>query len=925
MSLSRRKFIATAATAGGAVLTSPGTFAAPYQVSVQRGAAGTAHSTASGAHTPGVPVTIPATMPMGSGAPLGGIGTGFVEIRADGCFYEWQIFNAGPWAQNVISTTAPPPPGPQYLRFMLRTRKASSDVTAVRRLYLRSDEYEVYSLPFAQDVESIDYFAMFPMTGLRYNDPTLPVNVSAQVFSPFFPGHARDSATPGFHVVYTLENTSDEAVDVSLAGFLDNPLASALPVRKLTNTITQEGDVTRLMMETGAQSDFPSGIGSMCFSVTGGEHSSISGTFREYMLPGYLRWRTRRVNFMVLSILQEFLDKGRLPDTNAAADPSYGLPSDSEIETLSGAALARTVTRLCADAAIARVFADARAANARFGDDDARELLHEVRSMLLENTGAPRLNWGTGALASSLTLAPGEKKEIRFTLGWHFPHHLSADGQDMGHMYGNWYKDAAEVNRFLCTEYSRHRAATEAFAHTLADTTCGDALAFSWSSQLSTLIFNTWWTRDGGYAIWEGLGCCGLSTTDVDYQGSFPIVALFPELKLSQMKSIIAYQNELGQVPHNFDHRLNQVDNGFKRVDMNPQFVMMVCRDYMWTGDKQYLADLWPHVVRAMAFTESLDTNGDGLPDRDTGLQTYDAWGMRGTPSYIASLWIGALRAAARIAQDAGHSAEAQHWSALLIKASASYDAMLFNGEYYSLWVDGPTRDELCMTDQISGEWFSHLIGLATTTSRENFSRAVDAVIHHNFSPEYGLRNATAPRGGLGLLAVANGQAGATWTGIEFAFASLLMDHGHYEQGVRIVEAIHRRYLRVGQPWNHTECGGHYSRAMSSWATLLAATGFKPDLPSQTLILKPAIEGDFRAPWATAKGFGTISRTGNMLAIRCTEGSLTLRTLLLATAAQSAQLGGKALAASVNKTAEGVTLEFANPVTLVAGQTLSIA
>ena len=925
MSLSRRKFLATAATAGGAVLTSPGTFAAPYQVSVQRGAAGTAHHTASGAHTPAVPVAIPATMPMGSGAPLGGIGTGFVEIRADGCFYEWQIFNAGPWAQNVNSTTAPPPPGPQYLRFMLRTRKASSEVTAMRRLYLRSDEYEVYSLPFAQDIESIDYYAIFPMTGLRYNDPTLPVNVSAQVFSPFIPGHARDSATPGFHVVYTVENTSDEAVDVSLAGFLDNPLASALPLRKLSNTITKDGDVTRLLMETGAESDFPSGIGSLCLSVTGGEHSSISGTFHEYMVPGYLRWRTRRVNFMVLSVLQEFLNTGRLPDTKTTADPSYGLPSDSVIDTLSGAALARIVEKLCADAAIARVFADARAANAQFGDDDARELLHEIRSNLLDNTGAPKLSWGTGALASSVRLAPGEKKEIRFTLGWHFPHHLSADGQEMGHMYGNWYKDAGEVNRFLCTEYPRHRAATEAFAQTLADTTCGDALAFAWSSQLSTLIVNTWWTRDGSYAIWEGLGCCGLSTTDVDYQGSFPIVALFPELKLSQMKRIIAYQNELGQVPHNFNHTLNQVDNGFKRVDMNPQFVMMVCRDYLWTGDKQYLAELWPHVVRAMAFTESLDTNGDGLPDRDTGLQTYDAWGMRGSPSYISSLWIGALRAGFRMAQDAGHAADSERWSALLTKASASYDAMLFNGEYYSLWVDGQTRDELCMTDQTSGEWFSHLIGLPMTTSRENFNRAVDAVIHHNFSTEAGLRNATAPRGGLGLLAVANGQANAAWTGIEFAFASMLIDHGHYEQGARIVEAIHRRYLRVGQPWNHIECGGHYSRAMSSWATLLAATGFKPDVPSQALTLTPAIEGDFRAPWATATGFGTLSRNGQTLALECVEGSLGLRTLRLAMAAQSARLEGKTIATTVSKTDEGVTLEFASPVTLAAGQTLTIA
>ena len=28
-----------------------------------------------------------------------------------------------------------------------------------------------------------------------------------------------------------------------------------------------------------------------------------------------------------------------------------------------------------------------------------------------------------------------------------------------------------------------------------------------------------------------------------------------------------------------------------------------------------------------------LDTNGDGLPDKNTGFQTYDLWSMRGTPS----------------------------------------------------------------------------------------------------------------------------------------------------------------------------------------------------------------------------------------------------------------------------------------------------
>ncbi len=929
MTLSRRKFLTTVAAAGSAAVTSPGAFAAPYQVSVHRSGGGQrqqgTRNAASGPHTPRVPVTIPETMPMGSGAALGGIGTGFVEIRADGCFYEWQIFNAGPWGQNVHSTTAPPPPGPQYLRFLLRARKISGGAPEVRRLYLRSDENDLYSLPFAQDVESIDYFAWFPMTGLRYNDPTLPVRVSAQAFSPFFPGNARESGTPGFHMVYSLENISNDAVEVSLAGFLDNPLASALADRKLTNTISQDGDVTRLMLETAAQTDFPSGIGNMCLSVTGGDPSYIAGTFRQYMLPGECHWRTERIHSMTVDVLAGFQSTGRLPNTKGSTDPSIGLPSLDAIDALSAAQVAQKIKELSADALLARIFADARVANPNGGTDADRELLKEVYNNLAEDNGPRHLTWGTGALASTVKLAPGQKAEIRFTMSWFFPHHLARDGREIGHMYNNWFSDAAGVNRFLCTSYARHRSATEAFARTLTDTTLGDAMAFVWSSQLSTLVTNTWWTKDGGYAVWEGLGCCGLSTTDVDYQGSYSIVALFPELKLSQMQRIIEFQNELGQVPHNFAGDLDRVDRGFKRVDMNPQFVMMVYRDYLWTGNRDYLTSMWLHVVRAMAFTESLDTNGDGLPDRDTSLQTYDQWGMRGTPSYVASLWIGALRAAVRIADAAGKPDDSKRWADLLKKASASFDALLFNGEYYSLWVDGQTRDELCMTDQISGEWFSHLIGLDTTISRKNLSQAVASIVKYNFNSEFGLHNATAPKGGAGLLALTNFQAGGVWSGIEFAFASLLIDHGHYAEGARIVEAIHRRYLRAGRPWNHVECGNHYTRPMSSWATLLAATGFKPDAHNQSLELIPKAPGNFRAPWVTTSGFGTISRSGRTLAMHCVYGKLELKSLKAPAGVSNAQLEGHTLSAKVLKHSDSVTLELSKPASLGANQTLTIA
>jgi uncharacterized protein (DUF608 family) len=863
---------------------------------------------------------------MGSGAPLGGIGTGFVEIRADGCFHEWQIFNSGPWAQNARSTTAPPAPGPEYLRFILRTTMRSGSSPQVRRLYLRSDENNLYSLPMLQDVESIDYYAQFPIVTLHYNDSTLPVKITSQVFSPFIAGNARDSATPGFHVVYAVENISKEIIEVSLAGFLDNPLASALADRKLTNTLSHVNDTTQVLFRTDAESDFPSGIGNLCFAVTGGESSFITGTFHEYAWPGMARWLTPRVNYMLVSVIEDLAATGRLPNTNGETDPSTSLPSLAAVDELSDSNVRDLTQRLCADALVARIFADAHRANPTGGVEADRALLREVVENLSGGPHKSPLDWGSAALASMVEIKPGETKEIRFALSWFFPNHLSMDGRFMGHMYSNWFADAGEVSGFLCSNYTRHRAASEKFAQTLADTSLGDAMAFSWSSQLSTLVFNTWWTKDGSYAIWEGLGCCGLSTTDVDYDGSFPVVALFPELKLSQMMHTIGYQNDQGQVPHNFAGDLHRVDKGFMRVDMNPQFVMMVYRDYLWTSDQDYLMTMWPHVVRAMAFTESLDTNGDALPDRDTGLQTYDQWRMRGTPSYIASLWIGALRAASRIATDAGQKDHAKRWSELLAKASANFDKLLFNGEYYSLWADGAARDELCMTDQISGEWFSHLIGLDTTISKENLHRAIGSIFKYNFSPEFGLHNATAPqKSGKDLLALNNLQAGGLWSGIEFSFASHLMDHGRYPDGLKIVEAIHRRYLRAGQPWNHVECGGHYSRAMSSWATLLAASGFKPDLPNGGLEITPKVPGDFHTPWITATAYGTIRRSGRTLSISCASGSLQLKRLKTASGASSIRLNGKTLQAKISLAEDSVMFEFASPVKLGEHRTISVS
>ena len=937
-SFSRRRFV-QALSAASAALVLPDfasdSVAAPHHVRVESRGGFVRASVMHDFGTTGS-LDLAATMPMASGAPLGGIGTGFIELRPDGGFYKWLIFNAGQWAGNLPASQSGvyPDTGPQSLQFLVRTRERGSESAEMRRLYLRPHENNVYSLAYVQDVKSIEYHAWFPMTSLQFNDATLPIAVSAAAFSPFFPGNARESATPGLNMVFTLENTSNKTIEVSLLSLLDNPLAYGHKQRQLVNTIKRAEGISTLTMRTKADSENKTTLGSLSLSVIGGTHSWISGTFAQYAgTAGLCNWQTPRVHYMLLDVLQKFFTTGKLPDTSATTDPAQDFrASASQINALTAEETQQWIERLSTDALLNRVITDAATASPGLltSDTGRRELLREIHRNLSGDLAGPdreRSTWGTGALASRITLAPGQKEEIRFTFSWHFPHHFSKWGEDMGHNYANWFSDAEDVNLHLIKQYPAHRQRTELFARTLADTTLGAPLAFSWSSHLGTAVTNTWWVKDGSYSIWEGLGCCGQSTMDVEYDGSFSIIALFPELKLSQMRQMLRYQKANGQVPHTYDGDFTHFDQaGWGRVDMNPQYVMMVYRDYLWTGDKSYLAYMWPHVVKAMHYTGSLDTNGDGLPDKHTSFQTYDQWGLRGSPSYICSLWIGALQAAIEIAEAMNQPGDAALWRTTLARASDSFDRLLFNGQYYSLWVDGNKRDEVCMADQISGEWFSHLIGLPTAISPGHLESALSSIWQYNFNPETGLRNATVPRGKRNLLILDNLQAGGVWSGIEYAFASFMMDHGHYADGAELVAAVHRRYLRAGMPWNHVECGDHYSRPMSSWSTLLAATGFKPDWPREMLTIAPAVVGDFQAPWVTSGGFGRISRIKHSIALDCVCGQMRLKIIRtnLAAVTTGAVLDGKAPPQSIARKTGGTIITLDRPITIAAGQTLEI-
>lgn len=858
-----------------------------------------------------------------SGIPLGGIGAGSVEIRPDGLFHDWLIFNAGRWSPGSPGPESPPL-APEDLLFLVRVR-VGEDVPVVRYLALRSELHDLYSFSWLKCVESIRYDGEFPAAQLTYLDGDLPVRLTATVFSPFIPGDSEASGTPGFIVEFQVHNPGEDPAEVSLLGTLRNAAGAGQPDRRPVNTVeTAEGCTVVTLGAAGLQEDHPT-TGSMAFGLSGGEVSFISGAF-SIERPGLVYYGGSRYGMKVYSSLTWFREHGSLPDLNPPSPPV--LPESFDAFVLTDDEVRAEFTRLVRHPAFHNQYHTLLHSRPSLSRDPAlqREFLADAARNLREirdRGGA----WGDCFLCSRREVAPAESASCAFAVAWHFPNHISPTGRRLGHRYELRFSRSADAARFLLEGREELKRRSLALPRAILESSLPAEMAEAALSQLSTLTKCTWWTRDGHFGVWEGLGCCGFHTMDISYQGSFPLIALFPDLQKEQMTRGALFQREDGRIPHMFTPDLSAVDDQFERVDMNPQFVMLAARDYLWTADREYLRQLWPAIVRAMESTAALDADGDGLPDTDTRRNTYDVWDFQGCPSYISSLWLGALAAAARLAREMEDGQRAAQWSQTLERGLASFDEKLWNGQYYVLWRDTRTGDvdECCMSDQVSAEWFFASCGWDPLLPEDRVRSAMRSVLKHNFHPDRGLINAAYPPAVPHRTPTSgNLQQDATWTGIEYTVAALLVRLGMVEEALDITRDIHIRHIRAGRFWNHVECGDHYYRAMSAWTLLLTASGFRRDAPAGEIGFHPRTgQRPFRCPFASAGNVGCYTEDGDAAEIELWEGALEIRRILLPglPGIRSVELNGSPLNCSVGQ--DGAA-ELESAVTLRRGDRLTV-
>jgi uncharacterized protein (DUF608 family) len=542
-----------------------------------------------------------------------------------------------------------------------------------------------------------------------------------------------------------------------------------------------------------------------------------------------------------------------------------------------------------------------------------------------------------GSLMVKGELAPGASITYPVVITWHFPNITDASTtgnlsqvQKIWHpFYATQWKDACEVLLYVRDHYADLRKQTQSFHDALFASTLPASVLDAVSANLAILKSPTVLRHaDGDLWGWEGCfcdsGCCPGSCTHVwNYAQSIP--HLFPALERTlRQRELEESMDDRGHVnfrasppelptPHDFHAAADGQLGG----------IMKVYREWQISGGRTWLERMYPLARRSMDFCiAQWDPRHVGLIE-EPHHNTYDIefWGADGLCS---SFYLGALAAMSALARESGHPEDALAYDDLARTGAHQIEARLFNGEYYQqeimvlglrdekmftvpdddseetrlLKTEGPKYQigSGCLSDGVFGAWLAQLCGIETSQNRESIRSHLAAVYRHNFKSnlwthanpqrpgfalgdEPGLLLCTWPNSGKPTLPFV--YSDEVWTGIEYQVASHLIAEGMVTEGLTIVEAVRSRYDgHTRNPWNEYECGNYYARAMSSYALLIALSGFHYSAPTHTLTLAPRLETDpFTCFFSTASGWGTFTVRTDRLEVRLEAGELQVNTL----------------------------------------------
>jgi non-lysosomal glucosylceramidase len=748
--------------------------------------------------------------------PLGGIGTGTVSLGGRGDLRDWEIMNR-------------PAKGfaPQHTFFAIYAK--TSDGPSVTRA-LEGQIGPPYSGAYGCSIPNAGlprfrdcaFLAAYPFGQVLLSDNAMPVDVTMQAFNPLIPADAERSGIPVAILRFAVTNKTDEYVIASLCGNMQNFIGTdgteGTPKANRNTFKLENGPmpVQGVFMTSNGVERGSEQWGSMVLATT----ATTGITYRTAWAP--LSWGDSLLDFWDDFSSDGLLEKRTTVNTDSPmASLAVGLeipPGDTQ-----------TVT------------------------------------FLLTWHFPNRQTWTPVPTPPPVTRS--RTGELGNPAGTH-----TDNPNRIGNYYTTLYHDAWDVAIKVAAALPELEATTLAFVRNFCESDLPNVVKEAALYNLSTLRTQTCFrTEDGHFYGWEGcndkVGWCHGSCTHVwNYEQATAF--LFGELACSMREiEFLHATNDDGLMSFRVNLPLEHATAwGYAAADGQMGCIMKLYRDWQLSGNTALLQKLWPKVRKSLAFCWLLggwDADQDGVMEGcQHNTMDVEYYG----PNPQMGLWyLGALHAAEEMAQAMGDRQFANRCQELFDHGSEWLDEHLFNGEYFEHKIQPPqdataiapglragmgatniAEPELqlgtgCLVDQLVGQYMAHICGLGYLVPLDHIRQTLNSIMCYNFQPDLSwhfshLRTfALNDEAGLLMCTYPRGQRprrpfpyfNEVMTGFEYIAAAHMFYEGMIEEGLQCIAAIRGRYDgRKRNPFDEAECGHHYARAMASWSSVLALTGF---------------------------------------------------------------------------------------------------
>jgi non-lysosomal glucosylceramidase len=725
------------------------------------------------------------------GAPVGGFGSGTFSRTYRGDFARWHIKGGVHKYQTIWSN-----------QFAMYQKSEGGKSVAQVLTAAHPEKGTLDSWKWDYPVGAGDYYSLYPKSWYDYRWEKYPAHVVLEQFSPVLPNNYRESSYPVAVYRWHAENPTDKPVTVSVLLSWTNMLGWFRDFGRDLNTGLNVGNRNRLIDEAGVNGHVKGIVFDRVRPKNVEEDWDGQWAIASVESPGVeITYQTTFLPLSGQEVWGPFAKDGHLSN-------------DNQVWTSSAEPIA-------------------------------------------------------AAIAVRFTLQPGEKRVVPMTIAWDMPVVQFGAGRKWYRHYTDFYGTTGTNAGKIAKDGLQNAAKWSDEIDDWQAPYVNDESKPAWyRGQLFNEMYiltdgGSFWGRPvdsvaktpATFAFMECYDYPFYATLDVRFYGSMPLVKFWPGLdkqelrqfadtvsqdltenylwiwKSQQTQSLqFRLRKAKGAVPH--DLGVPQEDpfklpNAFSWQntndwkDLNSKFVLMIYRDYVFTGKKDvaFLKYTWPSVVEALDHLRQYDRTGDGLPQGDNYPdQTYDEWIVQGDSAYSGGLWLASLRAAEEIAHVLGQSAAATKYHDWFTKGQKTYIDKLWTGEYFRYDTLSEYRDNI-QADQLAGQWYANMNGLGDLVPRDMQVKSLKKIYDFNVMKfakgEMGAVNGMAPGG---TMVRTNEQVQEVWTGTTFGAAALMLSDGLKDEGYRTAWGVYHTtyetqgyWFRTPEAWDES---GHYRASM---------------------------------------------------------------------------------------------------------------